>query len=183
MPSRVIKATVTSGSNADKKKGTYVTFGTINSDTGVVANATPVSATLYLSNYKTYTSTCKLHVIFGGSNGEVVAVTPNALESNSSLHEGTHALSSLAASLLTNTVSQLTIGVTSDSSATSNHINIRDGCTLTLTIEYKKNHKTMRYHNGSAWVECVPHYYDGSRWVQCDPYYYDGSGWKECNGS
>ena len=183
MPSRVITATVTSGSNADSKKGAYVTFGTINSDTGVVTNATPVSATLYLSNYKTYTSTCKLNVIYGDKNGAVVAITANALESNSNLHDGTHALAGLSPYLLTSALSQLTIGVTSDSSTTVNHINIRDDCTLTLTIEYKKNHKTMMYHDGSKWVECIPHYYDGSKWVECEPYYHDGTAWKECSHS
>ena len=122
-------------------------------------------------------------MIFGGNDGNVVAATVNALESDSTVHDGTHALTNLAAELLTDNVSMLTLGVTATTSATSNRINIRNGCTLTLTIEYKKNHKTMRYHDGNAWVECVPHYYDGSRWIQCDPYYYDGSGWKECNGS
>lgn len=183
MASRVITALVTGGMNVDCKEGAYVRFGEIYSDTGAVANATPVSATLYLSSYRTYTPNCKLNVIFGGSNDSIVATTANALESNANSHDGTHALTNLSASLLTSTVSRLTLGIISDVSSQDNHLNIRGECTMTLTIEYKKNQNSLKYYNGSSWVECVPHYYDGSRWVHCNPYYYDGSAWRECSHS
>lgn len=42
-------------------------------------------------------------------------------------------------------------------------------------------HRTIKYHNGSSWVECIPYYYNGSSWVECIPYYYNGSSWVECS--
>ena len=183
MASRIITAKVTSGSNTDHPAGAFVTFGTITSDTGVVKNATPVSATLYLSKYKTYTIYGKLNVIFGDKNGTVVATTASTLEKNTEEHDGTHALTNLSSKLLTTDVSTITLGVIATVTTTSNRINIRTGSYLTLTIDYELNHKTMGYYNGSSWAQCVPYHYDGSSWKQCDPYFYTGSAWKECNGS
>lgn len=137
MPSRVITATVTSGSNTDKKGGTYVTFGSITSDSGTVSNAKVTSASLYLSNFKTYSSSFYLDVIFGGSGGTTVAETSN-LDSNSTVHSSTESLTNLSALLLTSSVSTITLGVVA-TSGTGNKINIRTGCTLTLTINYQVN--------------------------------------------
>ena len=135
-----------------------------------------------MSSYKTYTVYGILNVIFGGNSGTIVATT-DEMEKDTTVHSGTYDLHSLSARLLTSNVSTITLGVTSKIGTDSNRINIRTGCTLTLTIEYEYNHKTVRYYDGDAWTECVPHYYDGSVWKQCDPYYYNGTGWKECNGS
>lgn len=183
MPSRVIKATSTAGTNADKKHGEGVTFGTITSDTGPVSNAHVTSATLYISSYKTYNHTCWLQIQFGDSSGPVVANT-QLLYDNSNVHSSTEVLDNLTSALLTSSVSKIRLAVQNmNTGSTSNCINIRDGATITLTINYEYNHKTVKYHNGSNWVECVPYYYDGSNWVQCDPYYYDGTSWKECSHS
>ena len=43
-------------------------------------------------------------------------------------------------------------------------------------------HRTVSYHDGSGWVECIVYYHDGSGWVECVPYYYSG-GWIECSNS
>ncbi len=43
-------------------------------------------------------------------------------------------------------------------------------------------HRTVSYHDGSGWVECIVYYHDGSSWVECVPYYYSG-GWIECSNS
>lgn len=138
MPSRVIQATVTSGSNADKKGGTYITFGSITSDSGVVYDASVTSATLYISNFKTYAASEYLNVIYGSSSGTTVARTNN-LASNSSVHSSTESLINLSSSLLTSSVSTITLGVVA-TSGTGNKINIRDGCTITLTINYEYNY-------------------------------------------
>lgn len=134
MGSRVIKATVTSGSNTDKKGGTYVTFGSITSDTGEVYDGEVTSATLYISSFKTYASTVYLDILFGGSSGDYVAST-GTLDSNSSTHSSTEDLEDLSEELLTSSVSSIALGVVS-TSGTGNKINIRDGCTITLTINY-----------------------------------------------
>lgn len=138
MPSRVITATVTSGSNVDKKGGAYVTFGSITSDTGPVWDCEPTSATLYLSKYKTYAASFYLDVIYGGNSGIVVAST-ETLDSNSTNHSSTESIDYLTEDSLTESVSTITLGVVS-TSGTGNKINIRDGCTLTLTINYENKY-------------------------------------------
>lgn len=42
-------------------------------------------------------------------------------------------------------------------------------------------HRTIKYYNGSSWIECIPYYYNGSSWIECVPYYYNGSSWIECS--
>ena len=46
-----------------------------------------------------------------------------------------------------------------------------------VTFTYKPPFKTVKYHNGTAWVECIAYYHDGTRWVKCDLYYHDGTKW------
>lgn len=41
-------------------------------------------------------------------------------------------------------------------------------------------HRTVKYYNGSSWVECIVYYYNGSSWIECVPYYYN-NGWVECS--
>lgn len=48
--------------------------------------------------------------------------------------------------------------------------------TATLTLTTSSD--TIRYYNGSDWVECQPLYYDGSDWKEVEVKYYDGSDWK-----
>ena len=46
-----------------------------------------------------------------------------------------------------------------------------------VTFTYKLPFKTVKYHNGTAWVECIAYYHDGTRWVKCDLYYHNGTKW------
>lgn len=46
-----------------------------------------------------------------------------------------------------------------------------------VTFTYKPPFKTVKYHNGTAWVECIAYYHDGTRWVKCDLYYHNGTKW------
>ena len=55
--------------------------------------------------------------------------------------------------------------------------------TYTATYTETSVHKTVKYYNGSAWVECYMQYYTGSEWVEVEPYYYDGSSWVLCSQS
>lgn len=173
MPTRIITATVTSGAMTDKVAWEYITFGEINSDTGPVERATVKSATLYLSSYKTYTIYGALNIIFGDNNGVIVATT-DELEKNTEVHSGTHELHNLSEALLTSEVDKITLGVIAEIGTDSDRINVRDGCTLTLTIEYELDHKPVGYYDGSKWVECVIYYYDGSSWIECEACYQPG---------
>ena len=38
-------------------------------------------------------------------------------------------------------------------------------------------HKTLMYHNGKKYVECIPYVFYKNRWVECIPHYHDGHKW------
>lgn len=42
-------------------------------------------------------------------------------------------------------------------------------------------HKTMKYWNGTAWIECYANVRVGSTWVEVEPFYYDGTTWVPCS--
>ena len=139
MPSRVITAMSTAGTNVEKKKGEFVSFDSITSDTGPVSNAIATSATLYISNYQTYMPNGWLNVIFGNNSGTIVANT-QLLAQNSTSHSSTETLDNLNSDvLLTATVTQMRLGVQGNGSSTASYVNIRNGCTITLTINYEYN--------------------------------------------
>ena len=41
-----------------------------------------------------------------------------------------------------------------------------------VSFTYKPPYKTVKYYDGSKWVECTVHYYNGTSFQQVDPYYY-----------
>lgn len=47
-----------------------------------------------------------------------------------------------------------------------------------VSFTYKPPFKTVKYHTGSSFVECIGYYHNGTKWVKCDVYYHDGTGWK-----
>lgn len=44
-------------------------------------------------------------------------------------------------------------------------------------------HQTVKYYDGSNWIECIPYYYDGSSWIEVYISYYDGSNWIDIDHS
>lgn len=139
MPSRVIVAASTGGTNMNKKHGEYVSFDTITSDTGPVSNAHVTSATLYISSYQVWITTAWLNVIYGTNSGTIVANT-QLLHKNSEAHSSTETLDNLTSTLLTASVSQMRLGVRNqNTSSTNTCVNVRNGCTITLTINYEYN--------------------------------------------
>ena len=56
-----------------------------------------------------------------------------------------------------------------------------DGPTATITV--KPLNKTVKYYNGSQYVECIPYYYINNEFIEVEPYYYNGSEWVECSHS
>lgn len=53
---------------------------------------------------------------------------------------------------------------------------------VTITASFAAEpHKTVKYHDGTGFVECIPHVYDGSEFKEVEPYYYNGSEWVLCS--
>ena len=52
---------------------------------------------------------------------------------------------------------------------------------FSLTITYELPSGTVKYYDGSDWVECSPYYYDGTGFAEAEPSRYDGSAWVECS--
>ena len=50
--------------------------------------------------------------------------------------------------------------------------------TIILTIQQSS---TIKYFDGTNWVECIPYYWDGTSWIECGAQYYDGSAWVDCD--
>lgn len=50
--------------------------------------------------------------------------------------------------------------------------------TASFTVD---THKTIKYYDGSQWIECIPYAYDNGAFVEVEPYYYDGSQWILCS--
>lgn len=134
MGTRTIQAGVTSGQDIDKFGGQFVTFGKIHSDTGPAVNARVISATMYISMYKSYAGSY-LNVIYGGNTGPVVAST-NEIKANTASHSSTEVLRDCTALLATGEISTITLGIVAIS-GTGSKINIRTGCTITLVIEHE----------------------------------------------
>lgn len=138
MATRTITGTVSANSNADLTKGKVITF-TTSTDTGTVSNATVSSATLYLSSFKTYVATGYFTLSFA-SGGATLAKTP-AYAKNSTAHSETVTLTDCNAALLTTACSNLYLTTANTStSSTANTVNVRNGCTFTLTINYTENY-------------------------------------------
>lgn len=50
--------------------------------------------------------------------------------------------------------------------------------TVSFTLDL---HKTVKYYDGSQWIECIPYVYTNGSFVEVEPYYYDGSQWVLCS--
>lgn len=55
---------------------------------------------------------------------------------------------------------------------------LTSGVSNEVSFTYKPPFKTIKYHTGSNFVECIGYYHNGTKWVKCDIYYHDGTGWK-----
>ena len=53
--------------------------------------------------------------------------------------------------------------------------------TNAVTFTYKPAYKTIKYHNGTSWIECIVYYHNGTKWIKCDTYYHTGSTWSLSN--
>lgn len=141
MASRVIKATVTSGSNNEKKHGEYIIFGSINSDTGPVDKSHPVAGTLDLSSLRVFGTLgdVKVDIVFVDADGESTATVARsaALTYNTESHADSVALESFTTALITAETPASIWLVVYYPEGTGNGLNIRNGCVLTLTVDYE----------------------------------------------
>ena len=55
---------------------------------------------------------------------------------------------------------------------------LTSGASNEVSFTYKPPFKTVKYHTGSSFVECIGYYHNGTKWIKCDVYYHDGTGWK-----
>ena len=134
MPTRTISGSVSSGSMKELQDGDNVSFSTTSGATSGV-NGVFVSADLYLSNIKTYSSDAYFSVYVGGTH---VADT-DTFSVNSSTHSETfHLNPTSAASILPYyTVNDVTLYIVATDDANENKANVRDACTFRLDVEYE----------------------------------------------
>lgn len=133
MYKRTITGTISKNDMTDLKDGGYAVF-TVESDTGAVADSRPISGTLTLSLVRCYVTTAYLDIRFDGSTGDVMAQT-GVLSGDSDIHAESFTLDALALSMMSTEPETVYVCVEA-TSGTGNKINFREGCTLTLEIDY-----------------------------------------------
>ena len=118
--------------NTDMAAG--ITFTASASGTAV-ANARITSGSLYLSAIRTYSASCYLNLSLGSG----YANTAN-LSNNSATHSETVSLLSYSDALLTAGSGTVTFTVQRSVTGSGNLLNLRDGLTGTLTLNYEMNY-------------------------------------------
>lgn len=131
MPTLTYSLSSFTKTNTDMKADT--TFTAYASGTPV-SNATISSGSLYLSSMKTYSGYCYLTFVLGSGSG----TTANFL-SNQTVHGETVTLTGYSAGLLTAGSGTITFTVRRSNTGTGNLLNIRDGLSGTLTLNYTLN--------------------------------------------
>lgn len=133
MYTRKITGTISKYNNVDLKDGGYAVF-TVDSDTGAVEDARPVSGLLTVSAMRCYSTEAYLVIRFDDATGAIMAKT-NALSGTSAAHAETFNLDAFALSMMA-TEPQTVYLCVEATSGTSNKANFREECTVTLEIGY-----------------------------------------------
>lgn len=133
MYTRKVTGTISKYNNTDLKDGGYAVF-TVDSDTGAVENARPVSGRLTASSIRCYATTAYLAVRFDSATGAVMAET-DKLSGTDSIHSETFTLDALAMASMT-TEPQAVYLCVEGTSGTGVKINFREACTISLEIDY-----------------------------------------------
>ena len=132
MPTMTYSLSGFSRTNTDMAAGT--TFNAYASGSPV-SNSYITSATLYLSSMRTYSGACYLDFSLGSGS----ASTSN-FSSNSSTHSQTVSVNNASAALLTAGSGTIYFTVRRSTSGSGNLLNIRDGLSGTLTLNYAYNY-------------------------------------------
>lgn len=133
MYTRKITGTISKYNNTDLKDGGYAVF-TVDSDTGAVEDARPVSGRLTASAIRCYATSAYLSVRFDSATGAILAKTGN-LSGEESSHSETFTLDALALAMMAMEPQTVYLCVEA-TSGTSNKANFREGCTIALEIDY-----------------------------------------------
>ena len=133
MYTRKITGTISKYNNTDLKDGGYAVF-TVDSDTGAVENARPVSGRLTASSVRCYATTAYLAVRFDSATGAIMAET-DKLSGNDSIHSETFTLSDLAMASMATEPLAVYLCV-EGTSGTGVKINFREACTISMEIDY-----------------------------------------------
>lgn len=118
---------------------------TISTTTGSTATLSWTAATLSSGNTITYS------IRKGGTQFATTTSTSYTISEATAKSWGTSAVS-------------LTVVATGDGKTSS--------ASNAVSFTYKPPYKTVKYYDGSKWIECTVHYYNGSAFQQVDPYYY-----------
>lgn len=105
----------------------------VDTDTGANATMSPVAARLTLSRVRSYSSKYRLGVIFPGESYVTVGST-DAMATNTDTHAVTVELHTLHDALMSQAPAAILLKVVGTTD--NNCINIREGCVLTLEIDY-----------------------------------------------
>lgn len=133
MYTRTITGTISKYNNTDLKDGGFAVF-TVDSDTGAVKNARPVAGRLTASSIRCYASTAFLAIRFDSATGDVLAETDN-LSGKDTIHSETFTLDAMVLSMMALEPEMVYLCVEA-TSGTGVKINFREGCTITLEIDY-----------------------------------------------
>lgn len=133
MYTRKITGTISKYNNTDLKDGGYAVF-TVDSDTGAVEDARPVSGRLTASSIRCYASTAILAVRFDSATGVIMAET-DKLSGKETIHSETFTLSAMALAMMAREPETVYLCV-EGTSGTGVKINFREACTISLEIDY-----------------------------------------------
>lgn len=133
MYTRKITGTISKYDMTDLKGGGYAVF-TVDSDTGLVEDARPVSGRLTVSSIRCYASTAYMVIRFDSNDGNVMAYTDN-LSGDSSIHSETFGVHQPVMALMATEPETVYLCIEA-TSGTGNKANFREGCTIDLEIDY-----------------------------------------------
>lgn len=134
MSTRTIVSAAISSSQYNKYyyPGDTIEF-TVSTDTGADATKIPTAARLTLSRVRSYSAGYALNVLFPGES-VICAACTDAMEVNTDTHALAVVLNSLDDALMSQAPGTIVLEVVGDTD--DNCINLREGCVLTLEIDY-----------------------------------------------
>lgn len=106
----------------------------VSTDTGADATMSPTAARLTLSRVRSYSADYSLNVLFPGES-TICAACTDAMAVNTDTHAPTVVLHSLDGALMSQAPGTIVLEVVGDTD--DNCINIREGCVLTLEVDYE----------------------------------------------
>jgi len=142
MYTREITGTISKYDMTDLKDGGYAVF-TVDSDTGPVEDARPVSGRLTVSSMRCYASSAYMVLRFDSNDGDVMAYTDN-LSGDNSIHSETFGVHEPVMALMAAKPETVYLCIEA-TSGTSNKANFREGCTISLEIDYTLPQELLPY--------------------------------------